>query len=58
LGKARLKAFGLIVLLLAAGLLQFGWVLWPEIGFWYGLVNCTVLGLILIVGGIARYQRR
>ena len=44
----------ILILLLALGVLQYGWVLWPQLGFWWGAIDATVIVGIVVTGLMIR----
>ncbi|MHC5536863.1 hypothetical protein ACYOEI_01155 [Singulisphaera rosea] len=56
--KAAMKDAPLIVLLLFLGLLQFGWVFWPELGIAWDVANASLCVVILLLFGVAKIFRR
>lgn len=39
-----------LILLITLGVLQYGWIIWPEIGFYTGLASFIALVGIVAVG--------
>ena len=61
MNKVRLKHIlhdtSFILLLLALGVLSFGWVIWPKLGTVVGFINGGIITGIIIVGGIVSLYR-
>ena len=43
-----------LILLLLLGVLQYGWVFRPELGFWWGAIDAAVMLGIVVTGLIIR----
>jgi hypothetical protein len=48
----------LVTLLLVLGILQYGWVLWPELGYWWGAIDAAVIAGIALIGAMVRMFRK
>lgn len=48
--KEKLAETGVILGVIAIGFLQFGWIFWPELGFYLSLINTIIIVGILVAG--------
>ncbi len=52
--KASLKDSGFPLFLLILAVMQFGWIIWPDLGFYLGMANAIIISGIIIAGLIVR----
>jgi hypothetical protein len=46
-----------LLALFALGFLQFGWVLWPQLGFYVGAAQAVIFLGIVVAGCLSRFWR-
>lgn len=56
--KIREADYLLIVMLIVGGILNYGWIIAPEVNNEWNIVNGAVLIIVLVTAGLLRFLRK